>query len=144
MKKLKIIVPVVLLVVLGATYKLVLAPKPPVPKVDGQVYVLPKEFVLNLKDGRFVKLGVGLVVKEGDPALLPEGKEAATPPEGYGAMPQEALVRDIVTDHLTDAPAEELIERKGRHHIKQEIVKDLLKQTDVQVEHVLFTDVAVQ
>ncbi|HEY6780201.1 MAG TPA: flagellar basal body-associated FliL family protein [Thermoleophilaceae bacterium] len=143
MKKLKIIIPVVLLVAVGVTYKMVLAPKPPVPKVHGQVYVLPKEFVLNLKDGRFVKLGVGLVVEEGDPALLPEGKEA-TPPDGYGPMPQEALVRDIVTDHLTDAPADELIDRKGRHHIKVAIVKDLRKQTDVKVEHVLFTDVAVQ
>ena len=49
--KLKFIVPVLLLV-LGGVYKFVLA-KPgapaPKPKVDGQVYVLPKEFLINLE-----------------------------------------------------------------------------------------------
>ena len=144
MKKLKIIIPLVVLVAAGVTYKMVLAPKPPEPKVHGEVYVLPKEFVLNLKDGRFVKLGVGLVVEHGDPSIVAAGGHAATPPDGYGPAAQEAIVRDIVTDHLTNAPADELIDRKGRHHIKEEIVKDLRKQTDVKVEHVLFTDVAVQ
>ena len=47
--KLKFIVPI-LLVVVGGVYKFVLA-KPgapaPKPKVDGQVYVLPKEFLIN-------------------------------------------------------------------------------------------------
>ena len=32
------------------------------PKVDGQVYVLPKEFLINLDGGRFAKLSVGLVL----------------------------------------------------------------------------------
>ena len=62
--KLKFIVPI-LLIVLGGVYKFVLA-KPgapaPKPKVDGQVYVLPKEFLINLDDGRFAKLSVGLVL----------------------------------------------------------------------------------
>jgi flagellar basal body-associated protein FliL len=143
MKNLKIVVPVVILVLAGVGYQFFLKKPPPPPVVEGQVYVLPKDFVLNLKDGRFVKLGVGLVVKEGDPALLPEGKEA-TPPEGYGAMPQEPLVRDIVTNNLTGVPAENLIDGKARHELKEKIAKDLRKHTDVQVEEVLFTDVAVQ
>ncbi len=67
MKKLKIIVPV-LLVVLGGAYKFVLA-KPaeagPPPKIEGEVYVLPKEFLVNLADGKFAKLGVALVFHHG-------------------------------------------------------------------------------
>jgi flagellar basal body-associated protein FliL len=144
MKKLKIIIPLLLLVGGFVGYTKFLKKPPPEPKVHGEVYVLPKDFVLNLKDGRFLKVGVGLVVQHGDPALAPAGGHAATPPEGYGPMPQEALVRDIVVDHLTDVPADELIDRKHRHHIKEAIAKDLRKQTDVKVEHVLFTDVAVQ
>ncbi len=41
---------------------------------------------------------------------------AVTPPRrprATAATAQEAIVRDIVTDHLTDAPAEELIEPQG-------------------------------
>ena len=143
-KKLKVVIPVLLLVGGFVGYTKFLKAPPPEPKVHGEVYVLPKDFVLNLKDGRFLKVGVGLVVEHGDPALVPSGGHAATPPEGYGPMPQEALVRDIVVDHLTDVPADELIDREHRHHIKEAIAKDLRKQTDVKVEHVLFTDVAVQ
>jgi flagellar basal body-associated protein FliL len=144
-KKLKLIVPLVLLVGAFFGYTKFLKAPPPKVKVHGQVYVLPKDFVLNLKDGRFVKLGVGLVVARDDPALAGGGHgSASTPPEGYGALPQEALVRDIVTDHLTGTPADELIDREARHNLKEAIAKDLRKQTDVMVEHVLFTDVAVQ
>jgi flagellar FliL protein len=61
--KLKIILPLALLVVLGGLYKVVLAkPVDAHPKVHGQVYVLPKEFLLNLAGNHFVKLNVGLVL----------------------------------------------------------------------------------
>ena len=65
--KLKFIVPLVLLLVVGGVYKFVLAkPAPtPKPKVEGEVYVLPKDFLVNLTDGKFAKLGVGLVFDEG-------------------------------------------------------------------------------
>ena len=65
--KLKFIIPIVLLLVLGGVYKFVLA-KPAAgakPKVEGEVYVLPKDFLINLTDGKFAKLGVGLVFDEG-------------------------------------------------------------------------------
>ena len=64
--KLKFIIPIVLLLVVGGVYKFVLA-KPavvPKPKVEGEVYVLPKDFLVNLSDGKFAKLGVGLVFDE--------------------------------------------------------------------------------
>lgn len=141
--KLKIIVPVLLLV-LGGAYKFVLAkPKAAAapPKVAGTVYVMPKDFLLNLKDGKFAKLSVALVLK-GAPEPAEEG--APAPAEGYGAQPQEAVVRDIVTDVLTGSNGDELTSRKGRKHIKTEVLERIHKETDVEAEDVLFTDVAVQ
>jgi flagellar FliL protein len=144
--KLKFIIPILLLL-LGGVYKFVVA-KPAAaakPKVAGEVYVLPKDFLVNLSDGKFAKLGVGLVFDEGFTAAPAGGHEAAAePPEGYGALPQEAVVRDIVTDVVTDKSAADLTSRKGRDEIKTLILKRLKTQTDVKVHDVLLTDVAVQ
>ena len=145
--KLKFIVPVLLLAV-GGVYKFVLA-KPgapaPKPKVDGQVYVLPKEFLINLSGGRFAKLSVGLVLDHAQPVVDPAaGHEGAKPPEGFGTLPQEAVIRDIVTDRLTDDDAESLVSEKGREKLKKSLLLSIKKKTDVKVEEVLFTDVAVQ
>jgi flagellar basal body-associated protein FliL len=146
-KKLMIVLPV-LLVVLGGAYKFVLAkPKDAEakPKVDGTVYILQKEFLVNLHDGRFAKLTAALLLAHDDTSAVPAGgHEAASPPEGYGAMSQEAVVRAIITDDLTDAPAAQVIDRKGREKLQEEILKDLKKKTDVKVEEVLFPDVTVQ
>ncbi len=142
--KLKFIIPILLLV-LGGTYKFVLA-KPAAeakPKIEGVVYVLPKEFLLNLSGGRFAKLSVGLVL---DPtqAIVSEDKEAPKPPEGFGTLPQEAVIRDIVTDTLTDDNADSLVTDHGREKLKSTLLRSIKRKTDVKVEEVLFTDVAVQ
>ena len=148
--KLKIIIPVVLLLVVGGVYKFVLA-KPAAeakPKIEGTVYVLPKEFLVNLSEGRFAKLGVGLVLDPEDHSLTAaaEGGHGAAvkPPEGFGPLPQEAVIRDIVTDAITDRGSEDLIGREGRERLKKKILKTIHKRTDVHVEDILFTDVAVQ
>ena len=139
--KLKIIVPLALLIVLGGLYKVVLAkPAETHKKVDGQVYVLPKEFLLNLADKHFAKLNVALVLKEGQ---IPEGAEA-TPPEGFGALEQEPVVRDVIVDVVTDASAKQLVSRRGRNALKQKVLKSLRARTDVKVNEVLFTDIAIQ
>ena len=93
----KLLIPIVLLVVLGGAYKFVLA-KPKAaeakPKVDGTVYVLQKEFLVNLKDGRYAKLTAALVLAHDDTSTAAAGGEgASSAPEGYGAMTQEAVVR---------------------------------------------------
>ena len=145
--KLKIIVPLMLLIVVGGAYKFVLAKPAPKekPKVEGEVYVLPKDFLVNLSDGKFAKLGVGLVFDHGFTAAPAGGHEAgAAPPDGYGALTQEPVVRDIVTDVVTDQSSAELTSRKGREDIKEKILKRLRSQTDVKVHEVLLTDVAVQ
>jgi flagellar basal body-associated protein FliL len=139
---------VVLLAVLGGVYKFVIA-KPaaaePKAKVEGTVYMLQKEFLVNLADGRFAKLQVGLVLAHDDTSAVPAGGHAAaTPPEGFGAMGQEGVVRDVITDTLTDSKDSQLIDRRGRKLLKAAILKDIKKHTDVKVEDILFTDVTIQ
>jgi flagellar FliL protein len=129
------------LVVAGLAYKMVLAPKSESKvKVDGTVYVLPKEFLLNLAGGRFAKLTVALVLAPGQST----GSAEAAPPEGFGTLEQEPLVRQIVTDSLTGVPAAELTSRARRHRLQTEIRKVVDKTTDVKANGVVFTDLVVQ
>jgi flagellar basal body-associated protein FliL len=136
--KLKIILPV-LLIALGGAYKFVLA-KPAAtakPKIDGQVYVMPKDFLINLADGRFAKVDVGFIFKPGYSAA-PIGDERAE------ALSQEAVLRDIVTDEITGSTQQDLTSHKGRTRLKTLILDRIDKSTDVKVADVLFMDVAVQ
>ena len=149
MKNIKILIPVLLLVV-GGVYKFVIAkPAPaPKPKIEGSVYVMPKDFLINLKAGKFAKLNAALVLKEGylEKAIAAAGggKEAVAPPDGYGTLPQEAAVRAIITDSLTDLPAGRLTREKSRAKVEAGVLKRIEHETDVQVEDVMFTDLAVQ
>jgi flagellar FliL protein len=140
---------IALLAVLGGVYKFVLAkpaPAKPKPHVEGTVYMLQKEFLINLADGRFAKMQIGLVLAHDDTSTAAAGghEAAATPPEGYGAMAQEGIVRDLITAELTDATDKDLIGEAGRDKLKEKILKSLKKYTDVKVEHVLFSDLTVQ
>jgi flagellar FliL protein len=148
MKKKLIIIVVVLLAGLGGAYKFFLAPPKEAeakPKVDGAVYVLGKEFLVNLESGRFAKVTVAIVLAHDDVSTIPAGGHSApTPPEGYGTMAQEAVVRAIVTDDLTDAKAGDIIDREGREHLQEKILKDIHDKTDVKAEEVLFPDITVQ
>jgi flagellar protein FliL len=145
--KLKIILPLAL-IIFGGVYKFALAKPAPAPKhkIAGAVYVMPKAFLLNLSDGKYVSMGVALVLKEGYSAVPAAGghEAAATPPEGYGTLPQEAVIRSIVTDTVTDASSADLVSRKGRNEIKKRILRRIDKTTDVEAADVLLTDVAVQ
>jgi flagellar FliL protein len=145
--KLKIIVPLAL-ILFGGVYKFALAKPAPAPhhKIAGEVYVLPKSFLLNLSDGKYVAMGVALVLKEGYSAVPAAGGHAAAaaPPEGYGTLPQEPVIRSIVTDTVTDASSSQLVSRKGRETLKKRILRRIDKYTDVQADDVLLTDVAVQ
>jgi flagellar basal body-associated protein FliL len=142
--KLKIILPVALLL-FGGVYKFALA-KPsepgPKPKVQGHVYVMPKEFLVNLDDERLARFSVALLLAHDyHPAADAHG---AAPAEGFGADPQEALLRDLIIDRVTGMEAQELQDRKSREALKAAIVKDITTNTDVKVDHLLFTDMAVQ
>ncbi len=147
-KKLKFVLPLALLILGVAGYQLVLAkeaPKPE-PKIHGDVYVMPKDFLVNLEDGHFAKLGVALVVDHKS-TLPPDTGGHGAPPkpaEGYGTMPQEPAVRAIVTDTLTDVDPDELTSGRGRKELQERIEKRIKKLTDVAIHDVLFTDVSVQ
>jgi hypothetical protein len=69
---------------------------------------------------------------------------AAKPPDGYGALSQEAVLRDIVTDEITGSTQQDLTSHKGRTRLKTLILDRIDKSTDVKVADVLFMDVAVQ
>jgi flagellar FliL protein len=140
-RKKVILIAVAVLVVAGLAYKMVLAPKSESKvKVEGTVYVMPKEFLLNLAGGRYAKVTVALVLAPGQST----GSAEAAPPEGFGTLEQEPLVRQIVTDTLTGVPAAELTSRKDRHHFQEQIRKEVDKTTDVKTKGIVFTDLVVQ
>ncbi|MBS1891172.1 MAG: flagellar basal body-associated FliL family protein [Actinobacteria bacterium] len=141
-RKKLILIAIGVLVVAGLAYKMVLAPKSESKvKVEGTVYVMPKEFLLNLADGRYAKVTVALVLAPGQST---GGEGAAPPAEGFGTLEQEPLVRQIVTDNLTGVPATTLTSRRQRHDIQARIRKEVDKTTDVKVKGIVFTDLVVQ
>jgi flagellar FliL protein len=136
-KKLLIVAPVLLLVGLGAAYKLVLAPKPAQAKkkIDGVLYPLASDFTINLAGGRYAKVSVAL--------LLSEAPAASAEASATG-LPQEAAVRAIVTDTLTGEQADVLIDRGQRHALEKKLLKALHAGTDEPVTQVLLTDIAIE
>ncbi len=147
-KKLVIALAVALLAAIGG-YKFGFAKEaePKKTKIHGDVYVLGKDFLVNLADGHYAKLGIAIVVDHGAAAPAESGGHGAAapkPPEGYGPLPQEAAIRDIVTDTLTDVDEGELTDRDGREELKTRILKRVKQGTDVPIHEVLFTDVSVQ
>ena len=144
----KIIIAVVALVVLGGAYKFVLAkPKAAAkkPHVEGTLYVLQKEFLVNLADSHYAKVSAALVLDPKDHSTAAAGGHGApAPPEGYGPMSQEAIIRAIVTDELTGKPAEELEDAKKRDKVREHILERIHKETDVHADDILFPDLTVQ
>jgi flagellar FliL protein len=148
MKRKKILIPLLVVVIAGLAAKFVLAKPAPEPhhKIDGVVYVLPKEFLVNLSDGRYAKVNVALVLDRTQATAPAGGGEGggAAPPDGFGTLEQEAAVRDVVTDVLTGQSGDELIAARGREAVKAEILRGIRTRTDVRVNEVLLPDVAVQ
>lgn len=146
-KKLKLIVPLAVLLIAGLYFTVLSKPETVAKaKIHGDVYVLPKEFLVNLKEGRYAKVTVALVLHPGslDTGGGGHGAAAPEPPEGFGPLPQEAVVRDLVTEELTGAAADDLTSAAGRKRIKSHLLHAIEKSTDVHAERVLLTDVAVQ
>lgn len=147
MKRKKILIPLLVVVIAGVAAKFVLAKPAPVVhhKIDGTVYVLPKDFLVNLSDGRYAKVDVALVLAPTQSTGAAGGEGGgATPPDGFGTLPQEAAVRDVVTDVLTGQSGDTLINPRGREDVKAEILRGIRSRTDVRVNEILLPDVAVQ
>jgi flagellar basal body-associated protein FliL len=136
-KKILIILPIVLL---GGGYVAkakLMPPKVVKPKIAGEIYILPHQFTLNLTDGHYATLAPG----QSDGASADN-----TPAAGavVGTLPEEAVIRAIITNDVTNDSSNTLISESGRTGIEQEILSQIKTQTDVKVDEVFFTDVAVQ
>ena len=143
-KKILIILPILLL---GGGYiakAKLMAPKPVKPKLAGEIYLLPHQFTLNLKDGRYATLTVALELAPGqsDGATAEGGAPAAG--AQVGTLPEEAVIRSIITNEVTNDPSSTLIDQDGRKGLEEKILSDIKGETDVKVDDVFFTDVAVQ
>jgi len=145
MKKKIIIVLPVLLLVAGGAYKFMMpAAKAAPQKIAGEIYVLPKQFMLDLQDGHFATMTVALELAPGQS----DGSSAAAADTdsstGIGTLPEEAAIRAIVTNIVTDQPESALITAAGRARIEQQILAAIRSETDVKVTEVMLPDVAVQ
>ena len=145
MKKKILIILVPLLLGGGYVAKAKLMPKKVVKlKVNGEVYIMPKQFTLNLQDGRYATLTAALV-------LAPTQTDGATAEAGatasdatVGTLPEEAVIRAIITNDVTNQTSKVLIGDASRIALQKRILHDITTQTDDKVSDVLFTDVAVQ
>jgi flagellar basal body-associated protein FliL len=142
--KLKLILPILLVLALagGAAYKFILA-KPAKaaavkPKVDGTLFALSPEFVVNLADNHYGKVTVALLLKQAPTAA--ELSATATTP----TLTEDPMIRSVVTNDLTGATTADLIDRSMRNTLRTKILHDLRASVDVEVTGVLFTDVVVQ
>ena len=112
-------------------------------KVNGEVYILPKQFTLNLQDGRYATVTAALV-------LAPTQTDGATAASAVssdatvGTLPEEAVIRAIITNDLTNQTSKQLVDEGGRTALQHQILNDIESHTDVKITDVLFTDVAVQ
>jgi flagellar basal body-associated protein FliL len=142
-KKLMLVVALPILL-LGVGYKMT-RPKPVnKDKIKGTIYVMPAPFLLNLTDGRYARITVGLELAPGQSDGASATAAAASGENAVGTLPEEPLVREIVTNVVTNQNGETLVTNQGRNAVKHQILEDIVKQTDVKVEAVLFPDLTVQ
>lgn len=145
----KLLIPLVILFVLAGGAYTFAKPKPVVkpPKVNGSVYLLPQSFLCNLADGQYAKFSVALVLAPGqsDGASATAAAGASNSAgDVLGTLPEEAVIRDIITNVITDQTSSTLINDTGRNKVKQEILQEIAQKTDVKVTSVLIPDVAIQ
>jgi flagellar basal body-associated protein FliL len=136
-RRLKIVVPVLVLALAGAAYKVVLAPggtKDTDRKIEGAIVPLSRELVVNLAGGHYGKLSVALILRGSPPSDA----------EGHPVLEQEAAARAVITDELTGLDPSQLIQRPRREALRRRLLAALRHATDEPITGVLLTDVAVQ
>jgi flagellar basal body-associated protein FliL len=146
MKKKLILGLLAVLVIAGIGAKMFLLPKKAAAKtkVDGTIYVLPKGFELNLEDGKYATLTVALVLAPGQSTDATAATEGQTTPAGFGTLTEEPVIRAIITNDVTNDTSQTLLTAAGRAHLRAEILHGIRRQTDVKVNQIYFTDLAVQ
>jgi len=113
-------------------------------KIKGTIYGMPQPFLLNLSDGRFVKLTVALELAPGQSDGAAAGASSSSGSESAGTLPEEPLVREIVTNTVTNQSGEALINPATRATLRRHILLAIERETDVKLEAVLFPELTVQ
>ena len=83
-------------------------------KIKGTIYVMPAPFLLNLTDGRYAKLTVALELAPGQSDGAAADASASSGENAAGTLPEEPLVREIVTNAVTNQSGETLVSDQGR------------------------------
>jgi flagellar FliL protein len=145
MKK-KLIIGLVLVLAIGGyvAKSMLLKPKVVIPKINGTIYVLPHQFTFNMADGRYATLTAALLLAPGQSDGSTATGAAPSSDSIVGTLPEEAAIRDIITNIVTAQPGSMLTSISGREHLKADILKTIKTTTDDKVSGVMFTDVAVQ
>lgn len=142
-KKLLIILPIILL---GGGYEAkakLMAPKVVKPKLAGEIYILPHQFMCNLQDGHYATFTVALELAPGQS----DGASATATTDSssvVGTLPEEAVIRAIITNLITNETSSTLVSPSGRTGLEAQILSEIKSQTDVKIDQMFFTDVAVQ
>jgi flagellar basal body-associated protein FliL len=144
-KKLMIILPVLLL---GGGYVAkgkLMPPKVVKQKIAGEIYILPKQFMCNLQDGHYATFTVALELAPGQSDGATAADAGGTPSGAtVGTLPEEAVIRALITNLITNEKSATIVDSSGRTAVEQQILSEIKTETDVKVDHVFFTDVAVQ
>jgi flagellar basal body-associated protein FliL len=144
MSKKKLLIPLVLLLVLGVGYSMSKPKKTAKQKIPGTIYVMPQPFLLNLAEGHYAKISVALELAPGQSDGASAAGGSSSSGEGAGTLPEEAVVREIVTNTVTGQSGGTLTSSQGRSSIKHHILASIQHQTDVKVQAVLFPELTVQ
>jgi flagellar basal body-associated protein FliL len=132
------------ILILGIGYKMTRPAPVNKDKIKGTLYVLPAPFLLNLQQGRFAKLTVGLELAPGQSDGASATAAASSGESAVGTLPEEPLVREIVTNAITNQNGETLVTEQGRKTLKHQILAAIRTQTDIKVEAILIPDLTVQ
>lgn len=145
LKNKKLMLALALPIVLFAGYTMTKHKPVPKEKVKGTIYLMPKEFLLNLRDGRYAKVAIALDLAPGQSdGASADASSSGSGESAVGTLPEEPVVREIVTDVITGQDGSSLESDGARRAIQKEIASNIRKQTDVKVEAVLIPDLTVQ
>jgi len=145
MKSKKVLILLAVVVLGGGAFAYKSMKKKPVVhmKIAGITYVLPTPFLLNLSDGQFAKLSVALELAPGQSDGATAASSASSSSD-IGTLPEEAEVRSIVTDVLTNSSSASLLGERTRSGIESHILSLITQNTDDKVDKVIFTDLTIQ
>ena len=102
LKNKKVMLAIALPLVLFAGYTMTKHKPVPKEKVKGTIYLMPKEFLLNLHDGRYAKVAVALDLAPGQSDGATAGASSSGSGENAaGTLPEEPMVREIVTSVIS-------------------------------------------